>query len=161
MALTTAGKHPNQCMKKGGDPARHLETQPLYFPQHLRTPRGIRKIALTRKLAASLLKKSEGLKSNPPPPHKCLQLHFSCSLGSTLQLAVGELLCNTANTTPPPSHFPARHCTLVHPGSASPLAGAGQQVPGSTALRFKPPARAHGERTLQSPNGKDGFSFPC
>lgn len=29
MALTAAGKHPNQCMKKGGDPARHLETQPL------------------------------------------------------------------------------------------------------------------------------------
>ena len=54
-APTTVGKHPNQCMKKGGDPACHLETQPLLSAALPVTPRGIRKTALTRKLAASLL----------------------------------------------------------------------------------------------------------
>lgn len=108
---TTAAKHPNQCTKKRGEPARHLEAQPLLSAALPITPHGIRKTALTRKLTASLLKESEGLKSNPHPPRKRFQLHFSCSLGSTLQLAVEELLCNAANA----SHIPFPSLSL-HPG---------------------------------------------
>lgn len=60
--------------------------------------------------------------SNPTHPH--LQLHFSCCLGSTLQLWRNSFAVLQSALT---SHFPAHRCTPALPSSTPPLPGAEEQ----------------------------------